>query len=194
MDLTWLEMYLILINIIGFVLFAVNVALYTYTADRQIDSLLTICAIMGGSLGIVIGIFLIDRKALKENMMSRVFVFCVLIIQIVMVLWLKGYHSETLNFRIFDLFMDHKLLIAYLIVINVVAFIMFGIDKLNAINHRTRIRIITLLMLAFIGGSIGGLIAMYAFRHKTQIDYFTVGVPLILLMQIVVIFYLMNIN
>ena len=155
---------------------------------------MTICAIMGGSLGIVIGIFLIDRKALKENMMSRVFVFCVLIIQIVMVLWLKGYHSETLNFRIFDLFMDHKLLIAYLIVINVVAFIMFGIDKLNAINHRTRIRIITLLMLAFIGGSIGGLIAMYAFRHKTQIDYFTVGVPLILLMQIVVIFYLMNIN
>ena len=53
---------------------------------------------------------------------------------------------------------------------------------------------VTLLALAFAGGSIGSLIAMYAFHHKTKKDYFTVGVPLILIMQIVVVFYIMNIK
>ena len=68
----------------------------------------------------------------------------------------------------------------------------YGVDKLNAMNGRSRIAIVTLLILAGVGGSIGGLIAMYLFRHKTNKDYFTVGIPLILLMQITVIFYVMN--
>ena len=59
-------------------------------------------------------------------------------------------------------------------------------------ERRGRIRILTLLGLSFIGGSVGGLIAMYAFRHKTKKDYFTVGLPLIMVMQVVVVFYLMN--
>ena len=49
-----------------------------------------------------------------------------------------------------------------------------------------------LLGLAFIGGSVGALIGMYGFHHKTKKAYFTVGVPLILLMQVVVLFYVMN--
>lgn len=59
----------------------------------------------------------------------------------------------------------------------------FAIDKIAAIEGRSRIRIVTLLGLAFIGGSIGGLIAMYLFRHKIRKDYFTVGIPLIMVMQ-----------
>ena len=50
----------------------------------------------------------------------------------------------------------------------------------------------TLLGLAFMGGSIGALIAMYVFHHKTKQDYFSVGVPLIMLMQAFVFFFLMN--
>ena len=46
--------------------------------------------------------------------------------------------------------------------------------------------------LAFIGGSVGALLAMYLLRHKTKKDYFTVGVPLIMIMQVVVLFYAMN--
>lgn len=68
----------------------------------------------------------------------------------------------------------------------------FAIDKIAAIEGRSRIRIVTLLGLAFIGGSLGGLIAMYLFRHKIRKDYFTVGIPLIMLMQVFVIFYFMN--
>ena len=83
-------------------------------------------------------------------------------------------------------------MILYLLVINIVTLILFAVDKIAAIEHRSRIRIVTLLGLAFMGGSIGALIAMYVFHHKTKQDYFAVGVPLIILMQIVVLFFLMN--
>lgn len=42
------------------------------------------------------------------------------------------------------------------------------------------------------GGSVGGLLAMYLLHHKTKKDYFTVGIPLIMLMQVVVVFYVLN--
>ena len=50
-------------------------------------------------------------------------------------------------------------------------------DKVNAAEHRSRIRIVTLLGLAFVGGSVGSLLAMYLLRHKTSKNYFTFGVP-----------------
>ena len=77
-------------------------------------------------------------------------------------------------------------------IMNLVTFIVFAIDKTNARANRSRIKIVTLLGLSFAGGSVGGLISMYLFRHKTQKDYFTVGMPLIIVMQVVVLFYLMN--
>lgn len=71
-------------------------------------------------------------------------------------------------------------------------FAAFAIDKIVAIERKPRIRIVTLLGLSFVGGSIGGIIAMYLHRHKTRKDYFTVGLPLIIVMQIVLLFYVMN--
>lgn len=76
--------------------------------------------------------------------------------------------------------------------INFIIFAAFPVDKIAAIEKRSRIRIITLLGLYFIGRSLGGLGAMYLFHHKAQKDYFAVGVSLIIVMQVVVIFYLMN--
>lgn len=97
-----------------------------------------------------------------------------------------------MNFAFWEFFDAHKILIAYLITINVIALIVFAADKIAALEHRSRIRNVTLLGLAFAGGSIGALIAMYIFHHKTKKDYYSVGVPLIILMQAVVIFFLMN--
>lgn len=193
MQLGIFDHYIIIINIIGFILFAVNTLLYTYTADKQIDSVLTITSLLGGSLGIVIAILIMDRKAQKGTMMSRVFVICMLVIQIIIFLFIKGFHNDEITFAFWKFFDKWKIFLIYLLVINVVTLIAFGVDKINAAEHRSRIKIVTLLGLAFAGGSIGALIAMYAFRHKTKQDYFTVGVPLIIVMQIVVVFYLMNI-
>lgn len=78
----------------------------------------------------------------------------------------------------------------YLIIINVITFVIFGVDKYKAIRQEWRIRESTLLGLALIGGSIGGWLAMYIFHHKTKKVKFFVGIPVILAIQIVVFSYL----
>ena len=192
MELGRFDYYLIAVNIIGFILYLINTWLYSHTAEGQIDTVLTITSLLGGSFGIILSILLFDRKAEKGNMMSRVFVSSVLIIQIIVFLMINGHIKSDLTFAFWNFFESHKFLILYLLVINIVTLILFAVDKIAAIEHRSRIRIVTLLGLAFMGGSIGALIAMYVFHHKTKQDYFAVGVPLIILMQIVVLFFLMN--
>ena len=186
------EIYLIIINIIGFVLYLINMLLYNYTAEANVDKFLTIISLVGGSLGILLAIVLFDRKSVKDNMMSRVFVICLFVIQLVMFLFLKVANGEKITFAFWECFAEHKILIIYSVIINFVSFAAFAVDKINACEGRSRIRIITLLGIAFAGGSIGAILGMYIFRHKTRVDYFTVGVPLIMIMQAVVIFYLMN--
>jgi len=192
MKLGFFGYYLIIVNVIGFILFAVNTWLYSHTAEKQVDSVLTITALIGGSVGILLSILLFDKKAEKGNMMSRVFVACIFVIQLVIFLMLKGHIADNITLAFWVFFDKYKILLVYLGIINFVTFALFAIDKFAAIEHRSRIRIITLLGFAFIGGSLGGLLAMYLFRHKTRKDYFTVGIPLIIVMQIVVTFYLMN--
>ena len=186
------EYYLIGVNVLGFILYLINMWLYDHTEKSNVDKLLTVVSILGGSAGPLLAILLFDRKSVKQNMMSRVFAVCVFVIQVVLFLMYKGHHAEVLNFEVWKVFTEHKYVLIYLGIINVVTFIAFAIDKLNAIGHRSRIRIVTLLGLAFMGGSLGGLLAMYLLHHKTKKDYFTVGIPLIMLMQVVVVFYVLN--
>ena len=189
-----IEKYLIAINIIGFLMYFINFLLYKYTKSANIDVILTLLALAGGSLGIFAFIVIFDRKSVKENMMSRVFIICVLIIQIIAMLFIKGFHGEEINIAFWEFVGRNKILMIYLGIINVITFLAFAIDKLHAIKGKRRIRIITLLGLAFVGGSTGALLGMYTLRHKTKVDYFTVGVPLIMIMQAVVVFFVMNIR
>ena len=186
------EYYLLIVNGIGFLLYLINMWLYSHTAEGQVDKFLTILSLAGGSAGILLAILLFDRKAVKDNLMSRVFIACVFVIQVVILLMVKGHHADTITFAFWKFFTDYKVLLIYFGIINFVAFVMFAIDKVNAAEHRSRIRIVTLLGVAFIGGSVGGLMAMYLLHHKTKKDYFTVGIPLIMIMQVVVAFYILN--
>ena len=186
------EYYLLIVNGIGFLLYLINMWLYSHTAEGQVDKFLTILSLAGGSAGILLAILLFDRKAVKDNMMSRVFIACVFVIQVVILLMVKGHHADTITFAFWKFFTDYKVLLIYFGIINFVAFVMFAIDKVNAAEYRSRIRIVTLLGVAFIGGSVGGLMAMYLLHHKTKKDYFTVGIPLIMIMQVVVAFYILN--
>ena len=81
----------------------------------------------------------------------------------------------------------------YLIFINIVTFLVYGIDKWKAKQGSWRISEATLLMLAVIGGTIGALLGMQVWRHKTMHKKFKYGLPLILLAQIALI-YLINNN
>lgn len=73
---------------------------------------------------------------------------------------------------------------AYLAIINIIAFCSYGLDKSAAVKGKSRIPNKVLLGLAVIGGSIGALAGMYTFRHKTKKWYYTITVPVILLLQI----------
>ncbi len=186
--------YIVIINIIGFLLYLVNTLLYRFTTKGQIDVVLTIASLLGGALGIVLAILIFDRKAEKGNMMSRVFVSCILVIQIILFLVIRGHYANHITLAFWTFFDQHKILVAYLVIINFITFAAFAVDKIAAIERKSRIKIVTLLALSFFGGSIGGLIAMYLLRHKTKKDYFTVGIPLIMIMQVVLLFYAMNAN
>ena len=77
-----------------------------------------------------------------------------------------------------------KLLYVYLCIINVVSLLFMLVDKRKAIKRRWRIPEKTLLGICAIGGSLGGIIGMYLFRHKTRHLKFSLGLPLILAAQI----------
>ena len=81
-------------------------------------------------------------------------------------------------------------LLYYLIVINVVTFLVYGIDKWKAKQGSWRISEATLLILAAIGGSIGALLGMKIWHHKTMHKMFKFGLPLILIIQIILMGYL----
>lgn len=83
-----------------------------------------------------------------------------------------------------------QILLIYLLVINVVGFLLMGIDKLRAKKQVWRVPEKTLFLIAVIGGSIGTNVGMYVFRHKTKHWYFVIGMPLILIAQIALIVWL----
>ena len=80
-----------------------------------------------------------------------------------------------------------QLLLIYLLTLNALGCILMLADKIKARKKRWRIPEATLFLVAAIGGSIGILIGMYAFRHKTRHFSFVYGMPLILAVQVVAV-------
>ena len=85
-----------------------------------------------------------------------------------------------------------KYFIIYLIIINLIAFLVMYLDKRKARYGKWRIQEQSLFILALIGGSIGSIAGMYTFRHKTKKLRFSVGFPVILILQIILIFSIWN--
>jgi uncharacterized membrane protein YsdA (DUF1294 family) len=79
-----------------------------------------------------------------------------------------------------------------LIVINVLTFVIYGIDKWKAKQGSWRISEATLLTLAVLGGSIGALLGMKVWHHKTMHKKFKYGLPMILLAQIALIYLIIQ--
>lgn len=80
--------------------------------------------------------------------------------------------------------MIFKTLILYVVIINIVTFFLFGIDKRRAIKNKWRISEAMLLISSLIGGVIGGLLGMSVFHHKTKKMKFRIFMPLILILHI----------
>ena len=82
-----------------------------------------------------------------------------------------------------------KEVLLYLLVINLLGFFAMGIDKHKAKMGSWRIPENTLFGFCFLGGGIGTIAGMYTFRHKTKKLAFTVGLPAILVLEIIAVIY-----
>lgn len=77
--------------------------------------------------------------------------------------------------------------VVYLIILNVAGFVLMGTDKWKAKRKAWRISEKSLFLCSILGGSIGTWAGMYVFHHKTKHWYFVIGMPLILIVQIILL-------
>ena len=80
-------------------------------------------------------------------------------------------------------------MIYYLVIINIIGYVLFYVDKQKAIRHQWRIPEKTLFLAALLGGSLGCIAGMYRFRHKTKHWYFVYGMPAIFIAQGIIAYY-----
>lgn len=83
-----------------------------------------------------------------------------------------------------------KIILSYIFIINLFGFFIMLIDKQRAIHKEWRIPEKTLIGISFFGGSIGMLLGMSSFRHKTKHKKFTIGVPAILIIQLILLLFI----
>ena len=79
-----------------------------------------------------------------------------------------------------------NIILGYLLAVNIATFFLYGIDKYKARKGRWRISEATLLMMAFIGGSIGAWSGMRLWHHKTVHKKFKYGIPIIIILQVTI--------
>jgi len=82
-----------------------------------------------------------------------------------------------------------KVLIFYLILINCIGFTMVLVDKYRSVHKKWRIRERSIFLIAFLGGGIGVYCGMYLYKHKTSHKYFIWGIPAIIALQIICVYY-----
>ena len=75
----------------------------------------------------------------------------------------------------------------YLLIINIITFIIYGIDKYKSIKHKYRVSEDTLIILAILGGTLGAFLGMITFHHKTQKKKFILLIPLIMLIWVYIL-------
>ena len=85
-----------------------------------------------------------------------------------------------------------KWILLLLAAVNLLAFVLYGVDKLKAKKGAWRIPEATLLLVAFLGGSVGALLGMEVFRHKTRHAKFRILVPLFLILHIALAVYMVK--
>lgn len=99
---------------------------------------------------------------------------------------MKGFKEWLLTLPI----ITFKNIFLYLLIINLLGFLVMFIDKKKAEKGRWRISEHTLFVFTWLGGGIGTIAGMYLFRHKTQKKKFTIGMPVILILEIIFLIYM----
>ena len=204
MALDTFVLYLIVVNVVAFVAFVVDYLLCRWRPeldDTAANSLvMDVFPLAGGVLGMLIALSVLTGLGRGHRMNKQNVAWWFLAI-VCLVVWglvaAARFGLVTLNasfgvhFAGWDLG-RLKILGIYLLVINVVTFAAYAWDKHVAAtdnDHGKRTPEARLLGLALVGGSIGGLLAMYLVRHKTRKWYFVWGLPLFAVLNVVLVVY-----
>lgn len=86
-------------------------------------------------------------------------------------------------------FLNHGI-VCYLIIVNIVSFFLFGIDKHRAVRNRWRISEAVLMVFSAVGGAAGSLLGMLLFHHKTRHPKFYLGIPVILTLELILCYFI----
>lgn len=183
--------YFLLANTIGFTFYWIYKILRPGLVKNIINIGLYLVAVGGGSFGMVLAILIFDRKARKDGLTLKVFTFMALFIELIIYLLINK-DLAALNLNFIRFFRSHLYLLAYIVIINIVTFLAFAYDKHRAKKDGWRIKNFFLLGLSFFGGSLGGLLGMKLIRHKSKKSYYRLGLPLMVLMQVLILVYFMN--
>lgn len=196
----WLLTYLVGVNLVTFVLFTVDyfiMARNDYDQDTGLmdGRILSLFAVAGGAVGMLLALAVWARRVNKYNIAWWFTSIVCLIAWAMVCAWKWGSISLGTSWdSIFSGFNPTVLrwLSIYLLVINIVTFLAFDYDKHVAMNRQGRRRLpeLRLMGLSLLGGTIGGMIAMRVFNHKTKRWYFVMGLPLFVCLQTTLFLYL----
>lgn len=191
MSLTFLQWYVIAINIIAFLVFTIDFQLYSHGGDGIKPAVLcNLVTVFGGAIGTLIAQVIWDRKINKDNAQSRIYTAVWLIIQVAVFWMLWGPNHETAKSQAVSFYECHKLLCIYYFSINLFTFFVFAIDKIKAVVGAWRIREVFLLGLCLLGGGVGGILAMDICNHKVKSMHFMIGVPLMTCAHLVLMVFI----
>ena len=192
--------FLLVINLASFGAFALDYRIVVKNQDRDTGflpgELMCLFAVAGGAVGMLAALFLFNRGHITKESIAWWFVAILcLILWGVIVLTVCGVLKLDIRLdRLIHGFKRDRIicLLAYLVIINIATFVMFVRDKRAAENRRNRTPEVWLLSASLLGGSAGGLIAMYVSHHKGNKKkkwYFVYGLPVFIVLHVVLFFY-----
>lgn len=188
--------YLAGINLLSFSLYFIDYLRFSLTGGlKEHWSICNIASVLGGAPGTLLAYICFDRRFDKPNRFRIVLAVCMLVLQAAaclaayMIMNGTAGRTGTEGFLsgIQSLGREHMMFWYCLLGMNAVTALLFAADKYKAVKKRRRIPEYILLMMSFFGGSIGGLCAMHAVRHKTSSIQFSLGIPMMILTQTAVL-------
>ena len=184
--------YLMAVNVVAFVVFTIDYFLFMKSGRELVNHVaMSLFAVFGGGVGMLASFLIWDRRVVKANAAWRFAALMGIVVWTMVVLAVYGVININLAAITEPLGLEKLAPLGiYLLVINIVTFIVFAYDKRQAMRGGNRVREFVLLGLSFIGGALGGLIAMYVVRHKTSKWYFKFGLPAMIVLHIAVFVYL----
>ena len=187
--------YLLVVNALAFLLLTIDYHVCMRAAREELidHRILSVFALIGGGIGMLVAFLVWDRRVNKNNVAWRLIAIIGIVAWVLVTLCVYGVIKLDVDSLVVPLDLgDLAPLGVYLLVANLVTLALFIYDKLRAEQGRVDKRIpeVVLLGLSLVGGAVGGIVGMYLVRHKTRKWYFSWGLPVMIVLQVALLLYL----